>query len=308
MRPGVFRELLRLGGRRAVAAKNPVGADGAAPSTEQGGGLRRWRVRGVAGGMLVLAGVSLGIALPGALRAAPPQPAHVPGPPPGAPLSADLRFVVGELIASDDFTTGLEQWKVELESGGSVTGRSRALEINVPAGCTVWFLRPLEGPVLITYEATVVDTGGPNDRVSDLNCFWMATDARNPENLLAVPRSGAFADYDELRCYYVGVGGNGNTTTRFRRYIGERGHRPLLPQHDLSAGEFLLAPNRAQRIQLIAAGRSVGFYRDGRRLFSFDDPEPYVRGWFGFRTVHSHLRIRGFKVFRLLPAGRAGNG
>ncbi len=252
--------------------------------------------------LLLLA--SLGFASSAALRAEPAQPAHVAGPPPGAPLSADSRFAVGELIASDDFTSGLGQWKVELESGGSVTGRSRALEINVPAGCTVWFIRPLEGPLLITYEATVVDTGGPNDRVSDLNCFWMATDARNPADLLAVRRSGAFADYDELRCYYVGVGGNGNTTTRFRRYLGERGNRPLLPQHDLSAGESLLLANRAQRIQLIAAGRTIGFYRDGRRLFGFDDPEPYARGWFGFRTVHSHLRIRGFKVFRLAPAGQ----
>jgi len=235
---------------------------------------------------------------PSASGAGNPAPASAPALP-GAPLSSEPWFVLGELLASDDFAGGLGQWLVELEAGGTVSARTRALEIDVPAGCTVWFRRPLEGPLLIAYQATVVDAGGPNDRVSDLNCFWMATDARSPDNLLATHRSGRFPDYDQLRCYYVGLGGNGNTTTRFRRYVGESGNRPLLPEHDLSAREFLLAANSAQTIQLIAAGGVIGFYREGRQLFAFDDPEPYTRGWFGFRTVHSHLRIRNFRVYRL---------
>jgi hypothetical protein len=47
---------------------------------------------------------------------------------------------------------------------------------------------------------------------------------------LAHPRTGAFADYDTLKTYYVGQGGNGNTSTRFRRYVGRPGERPLLPR------------------------------------------------------------------------------
>ena len=74
---------------------------------------------------------------------------------------------------------------------------------------------------MIQYEATVVSAGGPNDRVSDLNSFWMATDPRTPEDLFAHDRSGKFAEYNLLDMYYVGLGGNGNTTTRFRRYIGD---------------------------------------------------------------------------------------
>ena len=34
-------------------------------------------------------------------------------------------------------------------------------------------------------------------------------------------RSGTFAEYNDLLTYYVGLGGNRNTTTRFRRYIGD---------------------------------------------------------------------------------------
>lgn len=219
-----------------------------------------------------------------------------------APTSPDPRFTVGELLASDDFSGDLGRWRPELESGGIVAVRDGALEIDVPGGCSVWFGQPLEGPLLITYEAAAVSTGGPNDRVSDLNCFWMATDTRSLGDLLGTSRSGKFADYDQLRCYYVGLGGNGNSTTRFRRYIGEKGNRPLLPEHDLGAKEFLLVPNALQTIQLVAAGGTIGYYRDGRQLFAYDDPAPYTRGWFAFRTVTSHFEIRHFRVYRLVAA------
>ena len=75
----------------------------------------------------------------------------------------------------------------------------------------------------------MIHAGGTHDRVSDLNCFWMATDSRSPDDLFATRRSGKFSDYDRLRTYYVGLGDNGNSTTRFRRYIGTQDLRPLLP-------------------------------------------------------------------------------
>jgi Domain of unknown function (DUF6250) len=38
------------------------------------------------------------------------------------------------------------------------------------------------------YQAAAVSAGGPNDRVSDLNCFWMATDRHShDEKPLAYP-------------------------------------------------------------------------------------------------------------------------
>lgn len=190
----------------------------------------------------------------------------------------------------DDFKT-LENWIVELEAGGSVTVQKGRLVVDVPRGCTVWFRHELVGPVTIEYEATAIQKNGPNDRVSDLNCFWMSQD--DPSK---VRRDGAFASYDTLRCYYVGLGGNANTTTRFRRYIGQAGNRPLLPEHDLSAPEFLLKPNQKQKIQLRVLGSRIEYVRDSRTLFTYHDPEPYTRGWFGFRTVASHLELQRFRV------------
>ena len=197
----------------------------------------------------------------------------------------------------DDFTHGLEQWVVEQMPGGTVTVQDGAMVINDVGGCTVWLRAPLSDPVAIRYEITVVSAGGPHDRVSDLNCFWMAQDPRAPGNLLAPGhhRTGAFGTYDSLLTYYVGYGGNDNTTTRFRRYDGT-GARPLLPQYDLKAPHFLLISNHAYQIELVARFGTVEFWRDHERIFSFQDPNPLEKGWFGIRTVHSHLVIRHFWV------------
>lgn len=220
-----------------------------------------------------------------------------------APL--DSRFRIGKLLFQEDFARGLNRWSVELEDGGSVAARDNSLVIDVPAGCTVWFKTLLQGPVLIEYEATAISASGKNDRVSDLNCFWMARDARSPDDIFKHRRSGKFADYNQLRTYYVGLGGNANTTTRFRRYIGDAELRPLLPEHDLGEPRDLLVPNVSQKIRLVACGPLIQFYRDGRRLFEMNDPQPYTSGWFGFRTVSSHLVIRRFRVYRLEPIEKA---
>lgn len=205
-----------------------------------------------------------------------------------------------EVLHRDDFTAGPDRWVVEQMPGGSVTVRDGVLTIEDAGGCTVWWREKLTAPVVITYEATVVDAGGPHDRVSDLNCFWMATDPRSPADLFASGhgRTGKFADYDALQLYYVGQGGNTNTTTRFRRYVGG-GEKPLLPGYDRQEPAVLLKGNQPYRITLMAlADGTVRYYRDEALIFEFKDPAPLKEGWFGFRTVHSRLRIRDFEVRR----------
>ena len=213
--------------------------------------------------------------------------------------SPDPRFNVGGLLFADDFTQDLSLWRAELETGGTVEARGGRLVIDVPAGCTVWFVPPIEGPVLIEYDVRVISAGDKNDRVSDLNCFWMATDARSPDNLFATKRGGKFEEYNPLRAYYVGLGGNGNTTTRFRRYIGDKELRPLLPEHDLRDKSDLITPNAWQRIRLVAHGKLIQYWRDDRKLFELLDEAPYESGHFGFRTVSNQMEIRRFCVYRL---------
>lgn len=225
---------------------------------------------------------------------------------PSEPLTAnkspDVRFRIGEVLFSDDFRSGLETWVIELERGGKVEAADGKLIIDVPAGCSVWFKQLIEGPVMIEYKAKIISAGGSNDRVSDLNCFWMARDARSSQDIFATKRSGSFGEYDQLRCYYVGLGGNSNTTTRFRRYIGEKDNRPLLPEHDLRDARDLIITNVSQTLRLVACGSLIQFYRDDWRLFELNDAEPYTSGWFAFRTVSNHMEIRDFRVYRLIPA------
>jgi hypothetical protein len=105
-------------------------------------------------------------------------------------------FAIGELLYQDDFSQGLANWAAELEMPGRIEAKDGRLIIEVPAGLTLWFRPQLDGPILIQYDATMVRAGGTNDRVSDLNCFWMATDSRSPDRFFATKRSGKFSDYD----------------------------------------------------------------------------------------------------------------
>ena len=245
------------------------------------------------------------------------------------PRSLALRFAFGAFAAAllpagvaramaadlyrDDFDHGLQQWVVEQQPGGTVTTHDGALDINTLGGCTVWFRQPLQAPVRISYDITPLprapDPGGglafradpahagAISPVSDVNCFWMAEDLRAPGDLWAASakRTGLLSDYDPLRTYYVGFGSNNNTTTRFRRYAGN-GTRPLLPGYDLTQPRFLLTANHAYRIVLTARDGAAEFWRDGERVFVFPDPAPLTHGWFGFRTVRSHLLVRHFAV------------
>ncbi|MFD7247379.1 DUF6250 domain-containing protein [Streptomyces massasporeus] len=201
------------------------------------------------------------------------------------------------LIAHDGFRHGLGRWATELQDGGTVTASHGTLEIDVPSGATVWFRQRLEGPYLLEYTATPVSEGGVNDRVSDLNNFWNATDVRSPHDLFATARGGALDEYDHLTTYYAGYGANYNTTTRLRRYVGEPGVRPLV----LDYTEPLLVPNEPNRVRIVSDGSTVQWWNNGRLVFDHTDPQPYTRGHFAFRTVWSHFRISGFRVWRLTP-------
>jgi hypothetical protein len=203
------------------------------------------------------------------------------------------------LLHADDFASA-HNWVLESEQPARVTAADGVLDIDTPAGLTLWFRPRLQGPVEIEFDATAVSAGGANDQVSDLNVFWMAS---NRDGSAPFPslRQGRFAAYNDLLTYYVGLGGNRNTTSRFRRYIGDTDLRPLRAEHDLSSPDVLLVPNRKQTITLIADRNTIEYRRDGRTLFRLDDAAPYTQGWFALRTTQSHLRIERLRI-RALPS------
>ncbi|WP_434035603.1 DUF6250 domain-containing protein [Formosa sp. 4Alg 33] len=210
------------------------------------------------------------------------------------------KTVNATLIYEDNFDSGLEDWKVEQVAGGTVENNASKLEIDDVGGCTVWLDKKFEGPIMIEYDVLIFQDGGPNDRVSDLNCFWMANDPEHPSDLFAnsEARGGKFSNYDSLKLYYMGVGGNDNKTTRFRRYTGD-GERPLLPEHDLSDKKFMLEPNTPYTIRLVAYDGIIQYYRNDVLLVDFEDKAPYTSGYFGLRTVKNHMTVDNFKVYQL---------
>jgi len=218
----------------------------------------------------------------------------------GCTCSIQSKEKTPVLIYQNDFDGDLSDWLVEQMPGGSVRVSGGKLEIEDAKGCTVWFREKLEGSVLIEYEAVIIKKDGPHDRGSDLNCFWMAQDPEHFNDLFAgsQKRGGRFSNYDSLRLYYVGYGANHNSTTRFRRYSGT-GERPLLPKHDLSDEKYMLKYNVPIKIQLIADGERIAYVRDGEVIYDVHDPEPFTDGWFGFRTVHNHMTVDNFKIYRL---------
>lgn len=205
------------------------------------------------------------------------------------------QYQKGELLYHDNFEQGMKNWVAETpESPNSkIETREGKLVIDVDNGATVWFNKKLSGNILIEYHRKVIMNDGHNDRLSDLNQFWMATDPRR-ENLFT--RSGTFSEYDSLRLYYAGIGGNRNSTTRFRKYQGD-GERTLL--FDLQDKQHLLQPNKTYFIQIVVYNGTTKLFVDGEQYFSFTDDEPLTEGYFGFRTVMSHQEMDDFKVYRL---------
>jgi rhamnogalacturonan endolyase len=200
----------------------------------------------------------------------------------------------GAVLFQDDFSKPLGGWVAEYarKPGNVVENRDGRLVMDVDGGATVWLDRPLYGNVLISFTRRVIVDGGKNDRLSDLNVFWMARDPRRAD---LFTRSGKFEDYDDLSLYYVGIGGNRNTTTRLRRYGG--GRRELVA--DYTDGAHLLEANRDYRIEIAVYEGCTRVRVDGNTWFTYRDPHPLTSGRFGLRTTWSRQAVDDLKIQRL---------
>lgn len=200
---------------------------------------------------------------------------------------------------------GSATWIAEDETGGATLAeRGDTLEITAPAGLTLWYATPLRGSYRIVYEATVLVEGGPHDRLADLNCFWAASDPEHAEDFFARSewRGGIFARYNSLDLLYVGYGGNENSTTRFRRYYGQRFGapadevKPLIGEYT-DAGHLLVA-NRPLRIEIAVTGDRTSYSVNGEELFSRKLAPGEGDGYFGLRLLSNRTRIVGFQIER----------
>lgn len=210
-----------------------------------------------------------------------------------------IIFTLLALAVSCQSGSGLNEkdfekyWMVESESPDyTISFNEGACEITAPKGLTLWYKEKMSGNVVIEYDAIVYDEK-EGDRLSDLNCFWMASDPEAESVFERLEtRNGIFANCAQMKLYYVGYGGNYNSTTRFRRYNGQPG--PAIIQ-EYSDPDHLLKPNHWYHIKLVCQDGKVQYWIDGELLFDYIDEEPYTEGWFGFRTTLSRTGIKNFK-------------
>lgn len=202
-------------------------------------------------------------------------------------------------------------WTPEAESTDTrISFNGNEVEMWSPKGLTLWYNTPISGDCTIDYDACVVYEEGNNsewNRLSDLNCFWKASD---PENLSDIfynkdKRSGVFMNCYSLQLYYLGYGGNYNSTTRFRRYDGNKAAiedasiRPKILTEYTDA-KHLLQPNHWYHVRIECKGNNTRYFMDGECVVDFTDDNPLKEGWFGFRTTKSHTKLRNFRVSQSL--------
>ena len=188
-------------------------------------------------------------------------------------------------------------WRIESEAPDyQVTFQGDTCEIVAPKGLTLWRKQPFTANTTIEYDAMVMD-----DRLSDLNFFWLASDPQEKDIWTRADwRSGIFLRCYTLQMYYLGYGGNHNTTTRFRRYTGdERGvdeasHRPVILK-EYTDSAHLLKPDHWYHVKIESLNGRHRFFIDNEPIVDYLDPQPLQSGWFGFRTTLSRTRITNFQ-------------
>ena len=205
----------------------------------------------------------------------------------------------GKLIYADSFSKPLnaKTWIAEIEPKPNAISKvytsNNALIIDTKGGVTVWLNKLLKGNIQIEYDRQVLVDTGKNDRLSDFNQFWMATD---PHNANLFTRNGKFEAYDNLQLYYVGMGGNTNKTNRFRKYL-VNGTKPIIKEY-LDAPHLLKA-NTVYHIKTIVNKGVTSFWVNGECYFTYTDPQPLISGYFGFRSTWSRQEIKNLKIYQL---------
>lgn len=199
----------------------------------------------------------------------------------------------------------LKHWTVEDHSAKKrIEVAGDTLDIIAPKGFTMWYNHRLTGDYEISYRVKMLMQGGKNDRLSDLNCFWGANDPKNPGNLYARSawRNGIFPNYRSLDLFYVGYGGNYNTTTRFRRYYGgtydmeDPRVRPVIKEY--KDPEHLLKPNKWYHIRICVKNGVTMYSVDGEELFTYNIRPGECDGQFGLRLLNNHVLFTDFQIVK----------
>ena len=183
----------------------------------------------------------------------------------------------------------LKNWTIEDHSDEvKIIVSGDTLEITAPKGLTLWYNQHLTGDYEISYRVKMLMQGG--------------NDPEHPGNLFARSewRNGIFQHYKTLSLFYVGYGGNHNSTTRFRQYFAKTADtsdaiaRPVIKEY--TDKSHLLFPNKWYDIQ-IRVEKGITTYRiNGEELFRLTIKDNEGDGHFGLRLLENHTLFTDFQV------------
>lgn len=208
-------------------------------------------------------------------------------------LTAAAQPAKGKLVAAISFGNSLDSnlWQADMlrNSHNHVFTQQDTLWLDCADGVTLWLKKSLPHSYIISFDRGFpTDTSGTNYRLSDVNLFWQAspTDSGNS--------SGKLEGYDRWQLYYAGIGGNYNSTTRFRKYDGS-GTRLLLQEY--TQPNYLLQPNTVYHCTLLVQPPLTQLWVNDQLWFSYTDEQPLRHGLFGIRSTKSHQWITNFNIW-----------
>ena len=196
----------------------------------------------------------------------------------------------------------VQQWKIEMHPCLQIIERADTLEVDSSGRTDYVVSATIDERYEPSYRICMVMQGGKYDRLSDLNCFWAANDPKYPDDLFARSqwRDGIFKNYNTLNLFYVGYGGNDNSTTRFRRYKGEYYGvaddkvKPLLKEY--TDAPHLLVPNQWYEIRIRVEKGITTYSVNDEELFRYTLAGSEGDGHFGLRLLQNHVLFTDFKA------------
>lgn len=203
-------------------------------------------------------------------------------------LPAEELTVGGErisvrLLHEEDFEGVLNRWR--FDGRGRVWAGDGRLQMSADGfESTAWFTKEVEGDLLITYQAHILD---PVDK-NNINLFFLAT-ASGGGDILKVPITGNYPEYHKLPNYIWTFTG---AHTRLRKDPGFH----LLSEDKKTVPEA----NRDYELAVLVRGGKIRCYIDGRLVHSYDDPEPHTKGKVGFRTFRTRLWWDNLRIYQVL--------
>ncbi len=204
------------------------------------------------------------------------------------PGAAAERVTVGgedlevKILHQEDFSGVADRWRYD--GRGRVWVQDGRLQMEATGvESTAWFTGEMETPLLITYEAHILDPV----EASNINLIFLAS-ATDGRDVLKLPFTGSYSEYHKIPNYIWTIT---NTHTRLRRDPGFE-----VVSEDTKT---LPEPHRTYRLALTVRDGAVRCYIDGRLIHSYKDPKPHVSGKLAFRAFHTRLWWDNLKIYRI---------